>query len=162
MYWRALGSTGFDGCAPNKLFNRYSEANRSYALTVSHVLIHKVKQSHNTLMEAQGEEKVYNFYSFTTSALEVGEWSASRPGRTLPPGKGPLDTHWTGGWMGPEPVWTKSLEEKSSCLCPGWNLDRSVVQSVARHCTDWATPAPVLRHITPSEISVSLYLSEIT
>ena len=28
-----------------------------------------------------------------------GEWSAARPGRTLPPGKS--GTHFTGGWMGP-------------------------------------------------------------
>ena len=27
------------------------------------------------------------FYPFMTTALEVGEWSAARPGRTLPPGK---------------------------------------------------------------------------
>jgi len=26
-------------------------------------------------------------YSSMTAALEVGEWSAARPGRTLPPGK---------------------------------------------------------------------------
>ena len=34
-----------------------------------------------------------------TAALEGGEWSAARPGRTLPrerPG-----THYTGGWVGP-------------------------------------------------------------
>jgi hypothetical protein len=34
-----------------------------------------------------GEE--YSSYSFTTSALDGGEWSASRPGRALSPGKGP-------------------------------------------------------------------------
>ena len=34
-----------------------------------------------------------------TAALEGGEWSASRPGRTLPPGK--TGTHFTGGWVGP-------------------------------------------------------------
>jgi hypothetical protein len=34
-------------------------------------------------------ERRYSSYSFTTSALEGGEWSASRPGRALPPGKGP-------------------------------------------------------------------------
>jgi hypothetical protein len=39
-------------------------------------------------------------------------------------------------------VWTQRLEEKLSCLCRGSNLDRPVVQSVARHYTDWATPAP--------------------
>jgi hypothetical protein len=32
---------------------------------------------------------MYSFYSFTTSALDGGEWSASRPGRALAPGKGP-------------------------------------------------------------------------
>ena len=31
------------------------------------------------------------------AALEGGEWSAARPGRTLPPGK----TRYTGGWVGP-------------------------------------------------------------
>jgi hypothetical protein len=34
-------------------------------------------------MEAQGE-KMYSFYSFTTSALDGGELLASRPGRALP------------------------------------------------------------------------------
>jgi len=35
----------------------------------------KVKQSHNTFMEEQGEWR-YSSYSFTTSALDGGEWSA--------------------------------------------------------------------------------------
>jgi hypothetical protein len=39
-------------------------------------------------MEAQGERR-YSFFSFMISALDGGEWSASRPGRALPPGKGP-------------------------------------------------------------------------
>jgi hypothetical protein len=34
-------------------------------------------------------ERRYSSYSFSTSALDGGEWSASCPGRTLPPGKGP-------------------------------------------------------------------------
>jgi hypothetical protein len=42
----------------------------------------------------------------------------------------------------PEPVWTQRLEEKSSCLCRGSNLDHPVVQSAARHYTDWATSPP--------------------
>jgi len=36
--------------------------------------------------------------SSMTVALEGGEWSAARPGRTLPPGKN--DTHFTGGLVG--------------------------------------------------------------
>jgi len=34
-----------------------------------------------------------------TTALEEGEWSAARPGRTLPPER--PGTHFTGGWVGP-------------------------------------------------------------
>jgi len=34
-----------------------------------------------------------------TAALEGGEWSAARPGRTLPPER--LSTRRTGGWLGP-------------------------------------------------------------
>jgi hypothetical protein len=37
---------------------------------------------------------------FFTSALDGGEWSASRPSR-FPPGEGAHGTHWIGGWMGP-------------------------------------------------------------
>jgi hypothetical protein len=40
------------------------------------------------------------------------------------------------------PVWTQRLEEKYFWLCWGSNLDRPVVQSIARHYTDWATRAP--------------------
>jgi hypothetical protein len=38
---------------------------------------------------AMGRGGRYSSYSFLTSALDRGEWSASRPGRALPPGKGP-------------------------------------------------------------------------
>jgi hypothetical protein len=45
-----------------------------------------------------------------------GEWSASRPGRALPPGKGPpVPIGEEAGWA-PELVWTRKIEEKSSCL----------------------------------------------
>jgi hypothetical protein len=71
------------------------------------------------------------------------ERSASRPGRALPPRKGPpVPIVQEAGWA-QEPVWTQRLEEKK-ILCPyrGSNPDRPVVQPVARHYTDWATPAP--------------------
>ncbi|KDR19802.1 Proton-coupled folate transporter [Zootermopsis nevadensis] len=38
-------------------------------------------------------ERRYSSYSFLTSALDGGEWSASRPGRALRPGKDP-GSHW--------------------------------------------------------------------
>jgi hypothetical protein len=53
----------------------------------------------------------------STSTLDGGEWSASRPGRALAPGKGPLvPTEQEAGWT-PEPVWTQRLQEKSFRLC---------------------------------------------
>jgi hypothetical protein len=48
----------------------------------------KVKQSRYTPWRRLGERR-YSSYSFTTSALDGGEWSASRPGRSLPRGKDP-------------------------------------------------------------------------
>jgi hypothetical protein len=57
-------------------------------------------------------ERMYSSYSFSTSALDGGEWS-SRHGRALAPGKGPLvPIVQEAGWA-PEPVWTQRIEEKS-------------------------------------------------
>jgi len=40
-----------------------------------------------------------------TTELESGEGSASRPGRSLPPGKDPVPIVQEAGWA-PGPVWT--------------------------------------------------------
>ena len=60
--------------------------------------------------------------------LEEGEWSAARPGRTLPPGKDPIPiVQEAGGATGP--VWTGG---KSRPLPPGFNpRDRPARSSVA-------------------------------
>jgi hypothetical protein len=78
-------------------------------------------------------DRRYSSCSFLTSALEGGEWSASRPGRALPPDKEPpVPILEEAGWA-PEPVWTKRLEEKSSVSIG----DRTpAVQSVVRHYTE--------------------------
>jgi hypothetical protein len=103
----------------------------------------KLKLSHYTPWRRL-EEGRYSSYLFSTSALDGGEWSASRPGRSLAPGKGPpVPIVEEAGWA-PEPVWTQRLQEKSFGLCRESNLDGQVIQPVARHCTDWAT----LAHIT--------------
>jgi hypothetical protein len=92
-------------------------------------------------MKALGGEK-YSSYSFTTSALDGGEWSASRSGRAFTPGERIPGTHCTGGWVGPRAGLDTEIRGKILCPCRGSNLDHPVVQSVARHYTDWATPAP--------------------
>jgi hypothetical protein len=81
----------------------------------------------------------FSSYSFSTSAIDWSEWSVSRPGCALAPGKGlPVPTVQEAGWAA-EPVWTQRPEEKSSRLCRESNLDRPVVQPIARHYPEWAT-----------------------
>jgi hypothetical protein len=64
-------------------------------------------------------ESMYSSYSFTISALDGGEWSASRPGRAFPPVKGaPVPIVQEAGWA-PEPVWTQRSEENSPA--PAWD-----------------------------------------
>jgi hypothetical protein len=78
-------------------------------------------------------ERRYSSNSFLTSVSEEGEWSASRPGCALPPGKGPpVPIGQEAGWA-PESVWTQRLEEKSSVSVG----DRApFFQSVVSHYTD--------------------------
>jgi hypothetical protein len=52
-------------------------------------------------MEALRGERRYSSYSFSTSALDGGEWLASRLGRAFTPGERTPGTHCTGGWVGP-------------------------------------------------------------
>jgi hypothetical protein len=54
------------------------------------------------------------WYSSThslTSALDRGEWPASRPGR-FTPREGAPDTHWIGGWVGPRAVLDVVMKRK--------------------------------------------------
>jgi hypothetical protein len=74
-------------------------------------------------------------YSFMTSALDGGEWSASRPGRAFTPGERTPGTHWTRGWVSPRAG--LDTETRGKILCPRResNPDRPVVQPVVRHYT---------------------------
>jgi hypothetical protein len=84
-------------------------------------------------MEALGGERRYSSYLFLTTVLDGGEWSASRSGHALPPGKGPqVPIEQEAGWA-PEPVWTQRLEEKS-CVSVGYRTP--VIQSVVRHYSE--------------------------
>jgi len=49
-----------------------------------------------------GEWRCSSTHSLT-SALDGGEWSASRPSRFTPRERAP-STHWIGGWVGPRAV----------------------------------------------------------
>jgi hypothetical protein len=64
---------------------------------------------------AWGERK-YSSYSFSTSALDGGEWSVSRHGRAFTPGERTPGTHCTGGWVGPRAG--LDTEVRGKILCP--------------------------------------------
>jgi hypothetical protein len=78
---RALVSTGLTGwMVPRARLNMVVKY-KTLALPGKAVPLHA--------MEAHGGERRYSSYSFLTSALDGGEWSASRPGRALHLGKEP-------------------------------------------------------------------------
>jgi hypothetical protein len=59
-----------------------------------------------------------------------------------PGNRPPVPIEQEAGWA-THPAWTQRLEEKSSRLCRGSNLDRPVVQPV--YYTGWATPLTLSR-----------------
>jgi hypothetical protein len=70
------------------------------------------KSCPTTRHEGAWGEREYSSYSISTSARDGGEWSASRSGRALAPGKvPPVPIAQEAGW-GPEPVRTQRLEDK--------------------------------------------------
>jgi hypothetical protein len=69
-----------------------------------------------------------------------GEWYASRPGRALPPGKGPPSTHWMVGTVGPRAGLDAEARRKIPCPCPGSNPG-SIIRSQTLPKSDWATAA---------------------
>jgi hypothetical protein len=63
---------------------------------------------------------------FLNSALDGGEWSASRPDR-FTPGEIAPGTHWIGGWVGPR-AGLDDMEKWKFLTLPGlelWSLDRA-------------------------------------
>jgi hypothetical protein len=101
----------------------------------SKFVIFILKQSHNIPMEAQGGEEVWLLLT-RDLGTRWGEWSASRPGPRFTPGERTPCTHCTRGWVDPRAGLDTEARGKILCLFRGSNLDRPVVQSVVRHCTD--------------------------
>jgi hypothetical protein len=68
-------------------------------------------------------------HAFLTSALDGGQWSASRPGRFTPEEWAP-GTHWIGGWVGPRTGLDAVAKRKNPIIGPTGNWT-PVVQLVA-------------------------------
>ena len=96
-----------------------------------------------------------------TAALEGGEWSAARPGRTLPPGKTRYPFLQEAGWA-PGPIWTGGKSRPHRDSIP----DRPARSSVAIP-TELPGPQSSLTtyvKITTNRYCVKggLYINEIT
>jgi hypothetical protein len=85
-------------------------------------------------MEAQGE-RIYSSYSFKTSKLDGVSGQRHALAALYPRGKD-SQYHRAGSWVGPRAGMDTEVRRKISFLCRGSNLDRPVIQSVARHYTD--------------------------
>jgi hypothetical protein len=100
----------------------------------SNVNVSKSKAVPLHAMVAPGGERRYSSYSFLTSVLDGGEWSASCPGRALPGERTP-GTQCTGGWVDLITGLDTEVGEKILCPYRRSNPDIPVVQSVVRHYT---------------------------
>jgi hypothetical protein len=86
------------------------------------------------------EERRYSSYSFTTSALEGGEWSASRPGRA-----DPLILYKSFHFLKSEPfssAFPSSAEANQSCYMPWWCLGEDLLSPQAPPWREWSVSCP--------------------
>jgi hypothetical protein len=115
-------------------------------------------------------ERRYSSYSFTTSALDGGEWSESRPGRAFTLEERTPGTHCTGGWVGPRAGLDTEVRGKILCPCRGSNPCRPA-RSQTLYCLSYPVPSvlpiQMLFADTPTRqsqaylpLSVSGHLSE--
>jgi hypothetical protein len=75
-----------------------------------------------------------------TSALDGGEWSASRPGRFTPKERA-SGTLWIGDWVSPRAVLDAAVKRKIPSPRRESNPRTTIVHPVAQRCTDWAIAA---------------------
>jgi hypothetical protein len=70
-------------------------------------------------------------HSFLTSALDGGEWSATRPSRFTPRERAP-GSHWIGGWVSPRAVLDAVVKRKIPSPRRESNPRTPIVQLVAQ------------------------------
>ena len=89
-------------------------------------------------------------YSSMTTALEAGEWSAARLGRTLPPGKTRYPLYRKLGGPQGRSGWAENLDP------PGF--DPRTVQPVVSRYTDWATrPTHTFKYFLQTHAHIQKY-----
>jgi hypothetical protein len=91
------------------------------------------------------EEWRYSSTHSLTSALDGGEWSATRPGRFTPRERAP-GTHWVRGRVGPKAVLDAVVKKKIPSPRRESNPTIPIVRPVAQRYTDWAIMALTVRY----------------
>jgi hypothetical protein len=91
----------------------------------------KVNLSHEGVL---GEWRYSSTHSLT-SALDFGEWSASRPGRFTPRETAP-GIHWIGGWVSPRAVQDAAVKRKIPSHRRESHSRNPTVQPVVQRYTD--------------------------
>jgi hypothetical protein len=81
-----------------------------------------------------GEWRYSSTHSLT-SAVDGGEWSASRHGRFTPRERA-TGTHWIGGWVGPRAVLDAVMKRKIPSPRQESNPRTPIIQPVAQRYTD--------------------------
>jgi hypothetical protein len=79
-----------------------------------------------------------------TSALDEGEWSASRPGR-FTPRESATGTHWIGGWIGSRALLDAVVKRKIPSTRRESNHRAQIVQPVAQRYTNWAVTKVIVK-----------------
>jgi hypothetical protein len=95
-----------------------------------------------------------------TSALDGGEWSASRPGRFTPRKRAPV-TRWIGGWVSPRANLDAVVKRKIPAPAGTRTPDHPARSPALYH---WAIPAPRLKQYQLNILYrsiLSLYIAKI-
>jgi hypothetical protein len=100
-----------------------------------------------------GEWRYSSMHSLT-SALDGGEWSASRPGRFTSSERSP-GTYWIGCWLGPRTVLNAVVKRKIPSPRRESNSRTPIVQPVAQRYTDWA-----VRALNPEDLDLEFHRRE--
>jgi hypothetical protein len=132
-------------------------------LSLLFVLINvKLSLSFNWSPRHEGVLEVWKYSSThpLTSALDGGEWSASRPGHFTPRERAP-GTHWIGGWVGPRAVLDVVVKRKIPSPSRESIPRTPIVQPVDQSYTDWAITALFFFVLISVEIKSCYLLGEL-
>jgi hypothetical protein len=113
LCWKTEANERRRNSVVSTLLSKQRETFGSYNYSTAWILINHLKAKAVPLTPHRGAwgKRSCSSYSFSTSVLDGGGWSASHPGRALASGKvPPVPIVQEAGWTS-ELVWTDGLEE---------------------------------------------------